>query len=96
MKYLILADHRCIPIEHITERGQNQFTILVPVCAPLNECIVYDDENGNNRVSHVALIHQVRVAPAGKIYIDLTLSPATVAIDFHPVFDAENRKPNQT
>lgn len=96
MKYLILADHRGVPIEHIIKHEQNRFTVLVPVCTPLNECIVYDDENGNNRVGHMVLIHQVRVAQADKIYIDLTLLPETVAIDFHPVFDAENRKSKQT
>jgi hypothetical protein len=96
MKYLILSTHRGVPIDDIVSNGNNQFTISLSVCSPLDDCIVYDDDNGNNRVGHGVQVLWAHVDMEGTMRIEVILTPETVVIDFHPTLDDENQKQDQT
>ena len=87
MKYLILPDHRGLPIHSSTKLDNNEFEITVARCDPLRECIVYDDDNGRNHVGQMAHAQSVYPELGGMLRIRLVLTGESVPIDYHLVLD---------
>ena len=94
MKYLIFSNKQGVPIENVEIHANGNITILVPICKVNGDCIVYDNDNGNNKIAHAIQITNIRIHQNNRMFIDAIIDNEDITIDFHHNFDSENTEHN--